>query len=59
MGRWRAEGVTEGFRSGQKHPSVSRFATATSPFVLRKNGEGLVGQICSGLLYDTGIIRCA
>jgi hypothetical protein len=28
------------------YPSVSRFATATSPFVRRKNGEDLLAETC-------------
>jgi len=40
-GRWQPAGLTEGCRRRPRHPSVSRYAPATSPFALRENGEDL------------------
>jgi hypothetical protein len=37
----RPQDETEGFLRRRFYPSVTRFARATSPFVLRKNGEEL------------------
>ncbi len=31
MGRWRAEGVTEGYRNGRPNPSVSGLTPLTPP----------------------------